>query len=364
MLRKFEVAGYRSLCNLRLDVGPTTVVVGANGTGKSNLYRSLQLVHDAASGRLARTVVGEGGLPSVLSATESPSPGTELRLAVRLDEWRYELVVGLVPAGAGTAFRLDPCVRSERLDLVTAETTVAMLERSHDRTVVRDPDGRRLEYFGALDRSEAALGQLHDPMQFPELAALRQRVLGWRFYHQFRTDEGSPLRRPQRGVFTPVLAHDGNDLAAALQTILEQEPAHGAPTIAGWLARAFPGVSMDVACADGEFEVQLAVPRVSRLLRAAELSDGQLRFLCLLAALSSPRPPALLVLNEPETSLHPDVLPVLGECIAAAAAHSQIVVTTHARSLATAIASTTGTEPIELELRRGETRIRGRGRYE
>ena len=60
-----------------------------------------------------------------------------------------------------------------------------------------------------------------EPHRYPELSALRSVLLGWRFYHQFRTDFESPLRRPQTGVRTPVLSHDGTDLAAALQTIFE-----------------------------------------------------------------------------------------------------------------------------------------------
>ena len=92
------------------------------------------------------------------------------------------------------------------------------------------------------------MGQLHDPAQFPELASLRQRILAWRFYHQFRTDEQSSLRQPQLGVFTPVLGHDGRDLAAALQTIVENGhgPA-GEQAIDHWLDRAFPGTRLSIA---------------------------------------------------------------------------------------------------------------------
>lgn len=71
-----------------------------------------------------------------------------------------------------------------------------------------------------------------------------------------------------------------------------------------------------------------------------------------------------LSLNEPETSLHVDVLPALAELIAAASEHSQVLVTTHARELSNALAAATCTAPFELELRGGQTRIVGRGRYE
>ena len=93
---------------------------------------------------------------------------------------------------------------------------------------------------------------------------------------------------------------------------------------------------------------------ISRPLRAAELSDETLRYLCLLAALLSPRPPTFLALNEPETSLHPDLLAPLA---ARASKRSQICITTHAEPLGTAIAELTGTAAIHLEMIDGETRV-------
>jgi predicted ATPase len=72
---------------------------------------------------------------------------------------------------------------------------------------------------------------------------------------------------------------------------------------------------------------------ILRSLKAAELSDGTLRYLLLVSALLSPRPPTLMILNEPETSLHPDLLSPLARLIAGAASRSQIFVVTHARPL-------------------------------
>ena len=76
-------------------------------------------------------------------------------------------------------------------------------------------------YPSYLYPSESVLAQLSDPNSYPEMFAVREETRSWRFYHHFRTDQNSPLRRPQPGVLTPVLSHDGLDLAAALQTIVE-----------------------------------------------------------------------------------------------------------------------------------------------
>jgi predicted ATPase len=99
------------------------------------------------------------------------------------------------------------------------------------------------------------------------------------------------------------------------------------------------------------------MPGLLRPLDATELSDGTLRYLCLLAALMSPRPPRLLALNEPETSLHPDLLDGLAQMIVRASKHSQMWITTHSPELARLIESHSGHPSIELELIDGETSV-------
>ena len=99
---------------------------------------------------------------------------------------------------------------------------------------------------------------------------------------------------------------------------------------------------------------------MNRDMEVQELSDGTLRYLCLCAALLTPRPPLLLALNEPETSLHPDLIEPLADLIAHAAKRAQLWITTHSRALAQGIAERTGERPIELGMVEGETRVLGR----
>jgi predicted ATPase len=94
-----------------------------------------------------------------------------------------------------------------------------------------------------------------------------------------------------------------------------------------------------------------------RPLNASELSDGTLRYLLLVAALLSPRPPALMVLNEPETSLHPDLLPSLARLIVKAAKRSQLIVVSHAPILVAALDTAADSTRIVLEKDLGETLV-------
>lgn len=203
-----------------------------------------------------------------------------------------------------------------------------------------------------LDRAESLLAQVREPHRYPELSQAAEVFRAWRFYHSFRTDAGSPLRVPQIGVRTPVLAHDGRDLAAALQTIYEIGDGEALDKA---VDGAFPGAHLSIEQHFGRFGVLLHMPGMKRPFAAAELSDGSLRFLCLAAALLSPRPPALLAFNEPESSLHPELLPPLASMCAAAAEHSQLWITTHSRPLAQSLQALTGTPSTRLELVAGQT---------
>jgi predicted ATPase len=127
------------------------------------------------------------------------------------------------------------------------------------------------------------------------------------------------------------------------------------------VADAFPGGSIDVQEDGGYFEIEMRQHGLLRSLGAAELSDGTLRYLLLIAALLSPRPPPLMILNEPETSLHPDLLPPLARLIAQASRQSQVIVVSHAQSLVSALQEA-GARRIVLEKQLGETVVPGEER--
>jgi predicted ATPase len=134
--------------------------------------------------------------------------------------------------------------------------------------------------------------------------------------------------------------------------------------------RAFPGARLeiehprsepDAAFPRDRFALFLKMSEFRRPFAARELSDGTLHYLALLAALLTPRPPGLIAVNEPESSIHPDLIEPLAELIARASEHSQVWITTHSTALASAVERLTGSPPIVLEKVEGATRVVGRG---
>lgn len=375
MLTTLAIQNYRSLRDLVLPLSQLTVVVGANGTGKSSLYRALRLLADAGRNGAVAALAGEGGLPSTLWAgpetisravREGRAPvqplrrtkSVGLRLGYSGDEFGYALDFGL-PIPSETAFNLDPEYKRECVWHGPVLRPSALLaDRSGTRVRIRDESGSWIESGHSIALTDSMLGEFADPRLCPELLIVRDRVRGWRFYDHFRTDADAPARQSRIGTRTWALDHDGGDLAAALRTIQESTDADALATA---IDDAFPGSSIEVTAADGRFDLRFHQHGLLRPLSAAELSDGTLRYLLWAAALLSPRPPELLVLNEPETSLHPDLLPALAALITAAAKKTQLLVVSHSQLLVRFLEDAS---VLELEKDFGATVVAGQGRLD
>ena len=369
VIETLAIGGYRSLRDVRIDLGQLTLVTGANGSGKSSLYRGLRLLADVAQGRLVTSLAADGGLPSTLWAGpeklsramlegELPVQGTRrngpvsLRMGWASEDYGYAIDLGL-PRPSLTMFTHDPEIKLE--SVWTGKRlgrSNCFAERKGPLVRIRDESGRWTDVTTGLAATDSMMTHCADPRQAPELLAMREQFRAWRFFDHLRTDRDAPARRPHVGCFTPVMASDGSDLASAIQTIIE---VGDNLALAETIEDAFPGMRLSVASVAGQLELQVRQNGLLRPLGTAELSDGTLRYLMMAAILLSPRPSTLLVLNEPESSLHPDLLAPLGRLIASAAARSQIVVVSHAESLAHALHDARAVTQVRLEKRLGET---------
>ena len=380
MIATLAVENYRSLRSLIVPLAPLSVVTGGNGTGKSSLYRALRLLADAARNGAVAALAREGGLPSTLWAGPEtigravregihPVQGVvraksvSLRLGFGGDDFSYAIDFGLPVGGGQSAFALDPEIKQESIwNGPLLRPSAVLCER--DNGIVRIRGDRRAWSAPYQIRPyDSMLSEFADPREAPEVLRVREQVRSWRFYDHIRTDAAAPARASQIGTRTPVMSHDGADVAAALQTIREIGDVDALDQA---VDLAFPGSRVTVESEGaGRLGLRLHQHGLLRPLSAAELSDGTLRYLLWAAALLAPRPAGLLVLNEPETSLHWQLLAPLAQLITAAAVRSQIIAVSHSQILINALhraaeEADIATSTIELVKDFGETQVAGR----
>lgn len=369
MIDRLAIEGYRSIRSLVVDLAPLTVVTGRNGTGKSSLYRALRLLAAAGQARAVGELATDGGLDAVRWAGPerisravregAPTEGLVRSgpVALRLgfgaaDGLGYAIDLGL-PVPSDSRFDRDPDIKQEHVFAGLQPRPASMLVERRGAVVhVRGDDGRR-ELTRGMAPWSSLLDEHAGAADAPEIAGLRRTMRGWRFHDAFRTDAGAPARRSQVGTRSPRLDDDGANLGAVLQTSIE---AGFEREIRRAVADAFDGSELEIVGVDGRMAPALRQPGILRLLGADELSDGTLQFLLLLAALTSVERPSLIVLNEPERSLHAALLAPLAALIRRAAEQTQVLVVTHHAGLADALDGAR----IELEKEHGQTVVAGR----
>lgn len=366
-VREFRAQGFRSLRAIAYPMSSLDVLVGANGAGKTNLYRALELLRSAADNRLAADLAREGGLQSALWAGPSRKGPARLKLSVGLGDpesrrhgvlYRYEVEVGVPPPQPVAAFPAEPHIKEESLTYLGGARPLRLIDRNGPSVMARGDDGRPAQLDIDLLSSETLLGRLEDPSRHPELDAVRRTLLQWRFYHGLRTDAASALRHPCPAIATPTLASDGSDLAAVFATL--KHIRQDTTDLDAAIDRAFPGARLVAPFPERTASFGMSFPEFPhRVFDARELSDGTLRFLSLAGALMSYRLPPFIALNEPESSLHPDLTEPLADMIVQAARRTQVWLVTHSERLARAVeASGTGKVRTVKKIN-GETAIEG-----
>lgn len=272
--------------------------------------------------------------------------------------YRYEIEIGFPPGEPPVPFPLAPHVKAESLTYLGGRRPVRLMERDGRRVMARDEDGRPVDVDLDILDSETVLSRLEDPSRYPTLDLVRRTLLEWRFYHGLRTDADSPLRKPGVGVPAATLASDGSNLAAVFATLAEIREDTG--PLDHMIDQAFPGAILNIAPTHRTTAFSMTFPEFpQRQFEAMELSDGTLRFLGLAGALMAYRLPAFIALNEPESSLHPDLMAPLAKMIVWAAARTQVWLVTHSERLAKAIEDTGAGAVRQVSKVQGATTIEG-----
>ena len=303
------IEGYTSIRSATVAIGDVTVLVGANGAGKSNFIAALELLGRIADQGLAFEVGLRGGASALLNAAGNGARHIRLRIEADSD------LAGRTDTYEAT---LIPAANEE---LVFARETASHFEAPGSPRLIQQD-------FGGGHR-ESKLGEAVEG-GLPALDILR----GCRVFHFQDTSRAAPVKRFAWASDNQALHPDAENLAPLLLRLRENSPSHYKRILAAVKMNA-PFFRDFVLADEGNGKVRLRWTQVDvdTVFPAEALSDGTLRYICLATLLLQPDPPALIALDEPELGLHPFAIRQLADLIKSASTHTQIVIATQSVTL-------------------------------
>lgn len=342
MLRNFLSYGS---AGMEIPLGALNVIIGPNGSGKSNLVEAIGLLQSAPS-RLDAPIREGGGVRDWLWKRAEGVPTATL-----------EALVATHPADSGKMplrYRLDFTESRSRFEITDERIENAEAYPGYDEPVfyyryensrpvlnVRYPDEKRQPRMlrrEDVDPSRSILAQRQDPDIYPEITRLAETFGGIRIYRDWSLGRFTPPRLPQPADLpNNWLEENGRNLGLVLNRLRMDSEARSR------LVEMFRAVYAEA----GDFDVMIEGGMVQVFVRegrfnvpATRLSDGTLRYLCLLAILCAPSPPPLICIDEPDIGLHPDLINHVADALRLAAERTQLVVTTHSVALVDAFTDT------------------------
>lgn len=317
-----------------LPLEKINLLIGPNGSGKSNLIECLRLLN-AAPTKITAPLAASGGISEWL--WKGAKSGQDACIDVVIDnptgEYDFRYRVALTAIGQ----RME--LEDERVELARPDPGVPQpimyfgYRGGHPYIRVKDELSMRNVELADLDTSLSILAQRKDPDRYAEITYIGKTFESFAFLSDFDTSTRSPVRQPQstEGA-NDRLAPDCSNLALVINRMV-QEGAVEDEFIEN-LRKFNPNfVKLGFTFAAGTVQFNLTESDLVTTISPARLSDGTIRWICLLAVLLDPSPGPLVCIEEPELGLHPDVIPDLADLLKQASERTQLIVTTHSREL-------------------------------
>ncbi len=354
---QLDIEGFRSLKKVSWKPGDLNVIIGPNGTGKSNLLRFLELMSASAQGRLGKYIQSFGGMQPIVWDSQASSILFKLKTLSKdekTDPQKDVLTYALELAhlGAGSFYRIERELLANFFEVETGKQfePFKFLERAGMNGHIFD--AKRHAIFAtenSLKEEETLLSMISGPFASNLLIKLFQLELGsWRIYHDIHVHQNAIIRQPVVARLERLVDSDGQNLISVLHTLYSENrefkkeinTAMRAAFGADFEELSFPPAA--------DQRIQLRVHWKSRRMpdAAADLSDGTLRFLLLLTILANPSYPSVIAIDEPETGLHPSMLPIIAEYAVDAATRTQVIFTTHSHQFLDAFTDTKPTTTV------------------
>lgn len=362
-ITQLDIEGFRSLRKVSWSPGDLNVIIGPNGTGKSNLLRFLELISISAQGRLGKYIQSLGGMDPIV--WDGAATSIKFALETKPEEGElgpehYELE--LVRLGSGSSFKVERelLINSHKLRKGVEKNPFKFLERFAKTAVIFDEKEHKFttpEEF--VSDEESLLSIASGPFIINHFIPPFQRELASiAVYHDLHTNKDAPIRQPAISRMEKRVDPDGQNLISVMHTLYTGDR-NFKKDINSAMQAAFGDDFEELVfppASDQRIQLRIRWKSLKREQSATELSDGTLRFLFLLTVLASPSPAPVIAIDEPETGLHPSMLPLIAEYAADAATRSQVILTTHSPQFLDAFVGTRPTTTVA-KWKNGETTL-------
>lgn len=313
---------------------PLNVIIGPNGAGKSNLLEAIALLQSAPD-QLLKPIREGGGVRDWLYKGGNGAPVAALDVVLDNPKGPQRLRYHLAFTEVGQRFQITDERIENEAPIDGKPQPYFYYHFNAGRPVLNVKEGKRALQQEDIDLEKSILAQRRDPDQYPEVTYLGQVLGKIRLYREWSFGRYTPPRLPQKADLpNEYLEPDGSNLGLVLNR-LRRDPVVKQRLLEA-LQALYDGIDdYDVQIEGGTVQVFFHEGRFT--IPATRLSDGTLRYLCLLAVLCHPNPPPLVCIEEPELGLHPDVLPTLADLLKETATRTQLIVTTHSDVLVDAM---------------------------
>lgn len=336
MFQSLHMKNVLSFQDVSIDLQPLNVLIGPNASGKSNLIEVISLLQ-ATTRDIPAAIREGGGFGEWLWKGKKSQNAFSIEANID-DPFNDEALKYYIEI---SSIGQKPTVLEERLEFGSvAEKKKVILEAlMGEATVTIKPNEGASPSMGYHFSEPSFLQKIRGPISFEQITKLAERLDNIRVYRGWDTGRNTPLRLPQPAdLANDFLDEDAKNLALVLNSLERDSSQIKVEDELRRFYQQFDKLSVQIQ--GGTVQIYIREKDFRSLIPATRLSDGTLRYLCLLAILCHPEPPPLVCIEEPEIGLHPDILPRVAELLREASTRGQIIVTTHSDILVDALSDT------------------------
>ena len=365
-IEELKIQGYRSLYDVTWKPGDLNVLIGPNASGKTNFLNFLKFLSLSAEGKLGDFIRKEGGFKAISWDEDGRNIMTKLKIISARRKTEPMSCYLLYIMGVKNKFfvleeYLGKVFRGKSALSISDKLTKDFVfsRRFRDSTIINEKTNRKIDLV--VDTPDESLLSSGTGPFTPnkKINEFMKYFSSWSVYHTFSTDQNAQIRMPSVSRYEYQVASDGQNLISVLHTLYTTDREFK-KELNNAMKVAF-GDDFDELVfppdADQRVQLRLRWKSLKKERSAADLSDGTLRFLLLMAVLANPKPAPLIAIDEPEIGLHPSMLPIIAEFAVEASRKTQVIFATHSPEFLGAFRDTIPTTTVA-KLNEGKTELK------